>query len=160
MADFSVTAELDEPLRIMQRNLEFLSKALSTASYRRVWHAGLEKLQETLWNGVLLKQTFTTLGAAQFATDCGAIFNLVDRFIPNGSAPLDGLREGLVLLNLSAKADPDSPKVTLKTASDRAFTNNDEARGVLEELGLESLTPASARYILQRRVENNENLGW
>lgn len=69
------------------------------------------------------------------------------------------------LLNLPT-ADPAddtdgaAPRLTLKEASDRAFTNNDEARTVLEELGLEVLTPANARYILQRRVENNENIGW
>jgi hypothetical protein len=72
------------------------------------------------------------------------------------------------LLNLPAAAagsaddttDGTSPGLTLKEASDRAFTNNDEARKVLEELRLEVLTPVNARYILQRRVENNENIGW
>ena len=75
------------------------------------------------------------------------------------------LREGLQLLNLPTSAEaagwPDGTVgVTLKDASDRAFTDNDEARRLLEELGLEALTPLNARYILQRRVENNENVGW
>lgn len=175
-SQLSVTPELDEPLRILQRNFEFLSKALSTASFRRVWHAALEKLQDLLWSGVLLKQSFTTLGAAQFAHDCGAIFALVERFIPGGSGALDSLREGLQLLNLPTGSatgnDPSADAaggaadgaalagLTLKVASDRAFTDNDEARRVLEELGFENLTAVNARYILQRRVENNENIGW
>lgn len=50
--------------------------------------------------------------------------------------------------------------LTLKEASDRVFIDNDEARKVLEELQLESLTPQNARYILQRRVENGENVEW
>ncbi|PNY29804.1 RAD50-interacting protein 1 [Tolypocladium capitatum] len=161
----SITPELDEPLRILKRNLDFLSKALSTASFRRVWHDALDKLQETLWNNVLLRQSFTTLGAAQFAHDGAALFSLVDRYIPGGSSALEALREGLQLLNLPASVEaagwPDGTVgVTLKDASDRAFTDNDEARRVLEELGLEALTPLNARYILQRRIENNENIGW
>ncbi|KAG6014079.1 hypothetical protein E4U43_006953 [Claviceps pusilla] len=164
----SVTSELDEPLRILQRDFEFLAKALSTAAFRRIWHQTLVKLQDLLWNGVLLKQSFTTLGAAQFAHDCGAIFSLVERFIPGGAAAMESLREGLQLLNLPTDAktaadtngDATEPSLTLKEASDRAFTNNDEARKVLNELKLEALTPVNARYILQRRVENNENIGW
>ncbi|KAG6040347.1 hypothetical protein E4U41_000853 [Claviceps citrina] len=172
----SVTSELDEPLRVLQRDLEFLARALSTAAFRRIWHQALTRLQDLLWNGILLKQSFTTLGAAQFARDCGAIFSLVERFVPNGSAALESLREGLRLLNLPTETataadsahkgvdvdgdDNEAAALTLKQASDRAFTNNDEARKVLDELRLEALTPVNARYILQRRVENNENIGW
>ncbi|KAK2590831.1 hypothetical protein QQS21_011495 [Conoideocrella luteorostrata] len=170
-SQLSVTPELDEPLRVLQRNFDFLAKALSTAAFRRVWHNALDKLQDQLWNGILLKQLFTTLGAAQLAHDSNAIASLIERYIPGGSGALDLLREGLQLLNLpTATAGPADPSgdgdahavsgLSLKQASDRAFTNNDEARRVLEELGLESLTPVNARYILQRRVENNENIGW
>ncbi|KAL7810085.1 TIP-1 family domain-containing protein [Trichoderma aethiopicum] len=154
----SITPELDEPLSVLKRNLEFLGKALSAASYRRVWRDALDKLQDLLWSSVLTRQTFTTLGAAQFAHDCASIFSLVDRYIPNGSAALEALREGLVLLNLPAAAEGEG--MTLKQASDRAFRDNDEARRVLEELELVALTPLNARQILQRRVENNENVGW
>ncbi|PTB69208.1 hypothetical protein BBK36DRAFT_1112557 [Trichoderma citrinoviride] len=154
----SITPELDEPLSVLKRNLEFLARALSAASYRRVWRDALDKLQDLLWHSVLTRQTFTTLGAAQFAHDCASIFSLVDRFIPNGSAALEALREGLVLLNLPATAEGEG--MTLKQASDRAFKDNDEARRVLEELELVALTPLNARQILQKRVENNENVGW
>jgi len=46
--------------------------------------------------------------------------------------------------------------LSLKEASDRVFTDNTEAKKVLEELDIEILTPANARHILQRRVENIE----
>ncbi|KAH0599181.1 hypothetical protein MHUMG1_03298 [Metarhizium humberi] len=164
-SQFSITPELDEPLRILQRNFDYLTKALSTASFRRVWHEALDKLQDLLWTSVLLKQSFTTLGAAQFAHDGGAVFSLVERYIPGGSGALDSLREGMQLLNLATavpagSAEGSAPGLTLKEASDRVFTDNNEARKVLEELGLHVLTPVNARYILQRRVENNENIGW
>lgn len=162
-AQFSITPELDEPLRVLKTNFDFLSKAMSTASFRRVWHGTLDKLQDLLWTNVLLRQSFTTLGAAQFLHDVRAIFALIEHYIPGGSSTLEALREGLILLNLPAGEESDEGNgkaVTLKQASDRAFRDNDEARKVIEELQLTSLTPVNARNILQRRVENNENIGW
>jgi len=166
-SQLSITPELDQPLAILKRNLNFLIKALSSASFRRVWRGALSKLQDLLWNSVLLKQTFTTLGAAQFAHDGGALFAVIERYIPGGSRAMDELREGMQLLNLPTKAPESSDEgaggsgaMTLKTASERAFMDNSEARAVLGELGLQTLSPANARYILQRRVENNENIGW
>lgn len=155
----SITPELDDPLQTLKRNLDFLSKALSVASFRRVWREALEKLQDLLWNSVLLRQTFTTLGATQFMHDGSAIFSLIDRYIPNGATTMDALRDGMRLLSLPAETEVEGV-MTLKEASDRAFKDNDEARSVLEELHLDSLTPINARQILQKRVENNENIGW
>lgn len=163
----SVTPELDEPIRIIKRNFEFLIKALSVAALRRVWRQVLEKLQTALWSGVLMRQSFTTLGAAQFAHDCGVLSSLVESYLPSGSGALASLQEGLVLLALPAaspsaeSANEDAePRMTLKEASDRAFKDNDGARGLLEEMHLEALTPVDARGVLERRVENNEAMGW
>ncbi|PFH61966.1 hypothetical protein XA68_15628 [Ophiocordyceps unilateralis] len=155
----SITPELDEPLRILKRNLDFVSRALSTASFRRVWHRALDWLQDMLWNGVLMRQSFTTLGAAQFAYDGGAIFALVDRYMTAGPSALEALSEGMRLLNLPVSS-ADGSVMTLKEASDRAFTSNDEARRLLEALGFDALTPMNARQILERRVENEDNVGW
>ena len=158
----SITPELDEPLQVLKRNFSFLSKALSTACFRRVWREALDRLQDLLWNSVLLRQSFTTLGAAQFAHDGAAVAALVDRYIPGGSSTLESLREGALLLNLPVDVggEGDAGAMSLKEASDRAFRDNEQARKVLEELGLRALTPQNARNILEKRVENNENIGW
>ena len=149
---------------ILRSNLEFLIKAVSTACYRRIWREALGKIQDLLWHDVLVRQTFSTFGAAQFARDVAAVFALVDRFIPHGSAAMNALSEGVRLLNLPAEVkaseEGEQAGLTLKEASDRVFTDNDEARAVLEELQLQALTPANARLILQKRIENNENVGW
>lgn len=163
-SSLTISPELDQPLHIIRRNFEFLIKAVSTASYRRIWREALGKIQDQLWHDVLVRQTFSTFGAAQFARDVTAIFALVDRFIPHGSVAMDTLAEGVRLLNLPAEiGSPDDggkAQLTLKEASDRVFTDNDEARAVLEVLQLQALTPANARLILQKRVENSENVGW
>lgn len=161
----------------MKRNLTFLASALSTATYKKVWREALESLQDALWSGVLLRQNFTTLGAAQFMRDVQAILALVDRNIPEGSAAMAQLEEAVRLLSLPMEASADgsnnnnggdggdeggndavysSSPFFLQQISDRMFTDNQEARRALEDLGIQTLEPVDARKILQRRVENSE----
>ena len=166
-SQLTISPELDQPLQILRRNLEFLVKAVSTACYYRIWRDALRTIHDLLWQDVLLRQSFSTSGAAQFTRDLSAIFALVNRFVTGGSGAFELLSEGATLLSLPVEAAPEAAEgegsgkaMTLKEATDRVFTDNDEARGVLEELRLGSLTPSNARQILQRRVENNENVGW
>jgi RAD50-interacting protein 1 len=112
-------------------------------------------MQAMLWTDVLMSHKFTALGAMQFMRDLNAIISLVERFIPNGMAPLGGLLDAVRLLNLPISPEGQG-EVSLKIASDRVFTDNTEAKKMLEELGIDTLTPANARKVLQRRVENNE----
>lgn len=140
--------------QILKRNLDFLSRALSTAAFRRVWRGALDKLNNTLWSDVLMSQSFTTFGAAQFMRDIHAIFALVERYIPDGSAAMTTLAEGVKLLNLPVEAPERG--ISLKQASDMVFTDNTAAKKLLEDMEIDSLTPANARHILQRRVENSE----
>ncbi|GKT43393.1 Ran GTPase-activating protein 1 [Colletotrichum spaethianum] len=170
-SQLAVTPELDEPLRvspvkapvgeavpnpyqILKRNFDFLLKAIGTAAFRRTWRSALDKLQDLLWSEVLMRQSFTAFGAAQFTRDLNAIFSLVERYIPNGIGSLGSLVDALKLLNLPA--EPQEGTLSLKDATDRVFTDNTEAKKLLEELDIDTLTPANARHILQRRVENKE----
>ncbi|KAK3985894.1 RINT1-like protein [Cladorrhinum sp. PSN332] len=146
VVDLAVTAELDEPLRILKRDLDFLSRTLGTAPFRRVWRDALERLNNSLWSDVLMSHKFTAIGAAQLRHDLRAISSLIERYIPDGSSSLGSLSDALRLLNLDS----------IKDATDRVFTDNAEAKKLLEELEIDSLTPANARQILQRRVENAE----
>ncbi|OHF01245.1 RINT-1 family protein [Colletotrichum orchidophilum] len=150
----AVTPELDEPLRLLKRNFDFLLKAIGTAAFRRTWRSALDKLQDLLWGEVLMRQSFTAFGAAQFTRDVNAIFSLVERYIQNGVGPLGSLFDALKLLNLPN--EPQEGTLSLKDATDRVFTDNTEAKKLLEELDIDTLTPANARHILQRRVENKE----
>lgn len=149
-------------MQILRRNLDFLAKALGTAASRRVWREALDKLQDMLWSDVLMRHTFTAFGAAQFARDLNAVASLVERYVPNGLGSLASLHEALRLLTLPIAAPAASAGngsavgLTLKEASDRVFTDNTEAKAVLEELSIDTLSPANARHILQRRVENSE----
>lgn len=127
-----------------------------------------------------MRHNFTTLGAAQLQRDFRAICSVVERFVPDGSAALSSLEEGVRLLNLPVEArglagdggdesgsrekhdngengqNSQRRDVTLKEASDRVFTDNAAAKQLLDELDLVEITPANARQILQRRVENSD----
>ncbi|PKS11227.1 hypothetical protein jhhlp_002988 [Lomentospora prolificans] len=153
-SQLTITAQLDEPLRILKRNLDFLLRALGTAPLRRVWRHALEKLQDSLWSDIVTRQSFTALGAAQFTRDLEAICVLIEKAIPGSSSSLGNVLEAAKLLRLPVVAKEGS--LSLKEATDRVFTDNTEAKKLLEELGIDILTPANARHILQRRVENAE----
>lgn len=102
-----------------------------------------------------MSQSFTTFGAAQFMRDMHAIFALLERYIPDGAVAMTSLAEGVKLLNLPVDA-PEGGGHSLRQASDMVFTDNATAKKLLEDMEIESLTPANARHILQRRVENSE----
>lgn len=150
----AITAELDEPLRVIKRDFDFLARTVSAAVMRRVVRGALDSLQDTLWGDVLRKNKFTALGAAQFMRDLHAVFAMVDRYVPNASEAMATLADAAKLLNLPLEAEEGF--ISLKQASDRVYTDNSEARKVLEELGIDTLEPGNARMILQRRVENSD----
>lgn len=154
----SVSAELDELLHIIKRNLNFLQQAVSTTYFRRIFRAALSKLQEQLWNDIISKQSFTGFGAAQLQRDVSALAAVIDSYVPNASGTMGSIHGGIRLLTLPLEVEGSG--MTLRRASDGVFKDNDAAREVLEELGIESLTPQNARNILQRRVENSEDIDW
>lgn len=102
-----------------------------------------------------MSNKFTASGAAQFIQDVRAISTLVERYIPGGSSSLGSLCEALQLLNLPVEAKEETT-LSLRQATDLVFTDNTEAKSVLDRLEIDMLTPANARQILQRRVENAE----
>jgi len=49
--------------------MDFLRKVLADAPFRRIWRDALGSLQDLIFHDVLLRQEFTTLGAAQLRFD-------------------------------------------------------------------------------------------
>lgn len=127
-----------------------------------------------------MSHRFAAAGANQFANDVRAISALVDGYIPGISSSLSTLEEAVRLLNIPLQQQQQQQQhastpsggdeeddaeveknrsttvVNLKNVTDRVFLDNSEAKKVLEELSIHTLTPANARQILQRRVENAE----
>lgn len=137
--------------------MSFLHKAISTATFRRIWREVFDYLQDLLWNEILVKERFTTLGAAQFSRDVTAILAIIDEYIPGGSHSTLGLprlQAGVTLLNLPTTAE--EGQISLRDAYGRVFSDNTEAKKVIDELDLFNITYSDARTVLQRRVEADE----
>jgi len=112
----------------------------------------LDTLQDLIFSELLLKQEFTTLGAARLSNDLDSIEQLMDRWADMG---MPKLRQGVQLLNLPLSAEEDSP-ITLMEASGAIYSTNAEADEILKKLGLDQISRNDARAILARRVEASE----
>ncbi|EPE03330.1 rint-1 family protein [Ophiostoma piceae UAMH 11346] len=175
-SDNTISPELDEPLRVIQRNLAFLANALGKVPLRRIVRKAMAALEQQLFNDLLLKSKFTGPGAAQFARDVAALKLVVEREVPvapgaAATASFEWLRQGTVLLTLPAKqtGSADALTLTLQEADEIMFQGarlgnanhdndgtdetNEGARGVLLQLGLTSVDEAHAHKIVRRRVE-------
>ncbi|KAH0026814.1 hypothetical protein KCU78_g4225, partial [Aureobasidium melanogenum] len=164
----SLTAELDPPLTLLDTHLSFLSRALSKTALRRICRVVGHSLQITLWDSVLLRHSFSTAGASQFMSDFKGICSVFDRYLGAGTGRnvMQRLDNGLTLLDLPVRgeipvevdaegSDEAAPekKWGLFEVERRVFMDNEAARDVLEEMGLEVLTESDARAVLGKRVE-------
>lgn len=118
-----------------------------------------------------MRNTFSAAGAAQLISDVGHLCGVIDVAlgqIGNAGDSLRGLKklnEGLLLLGLDANAPKSDDSATaveseenttqpgLWAVEKRLFKDNESAREMLAELGIETLTEAEARSVLERRVE-------
>lgn len=153
----TITAELDHPLHILEQNISFLRKTLADAPFRRIWRDSLQGLQELLYNDVLMRQNFTTLGASRFMQDVTAIKSVIDRSMQGTSSPFSMLKleEAAYLLNLPIE-DENSEK-TLQGVYSEVFSDGQAAQHALQSLGITHLSNKEARAVLARRVEANSD---
>ncbi|KAL4786195.1 TIP-1 family-domain-containing protein [Aspergillus varians] len=165
------TADLAPAMRTLSTTISFLSRALGVAPLRRIVRQVLLSTQTYIWSNVLLRNTFSASGAAQLASDIDHLHSVVDAAlgsaVPAGGSKsiLQKLNEGLLILNLESQAtmidgqeDTSTENVADKglglwAVEKRLFKDNESAREILAELGIETLTESEARSILEKRVE-------
>ncbi|TVY68690.1 RAD50-interacting protein, partial [Lachnellula suecica] len=148
----ATTAELDQPLETMRDNLDFLSRTLSQSANRRIWRACLGSVEDLLYQNVLLKQKFTTLGAARLQSDIDAIQRVVISTL-HSTRTMPKLQEGVMLLNLPIETSFDVHHVTLQKAAKEVFESNAQAEDILASLDFKKITVPDAKRILQNRIE-------
>jgi hypothetical protein len=147
----------------LRNYMEFLHKALAYPPFRRIWRESFDSLEHLLFNEVVLKQDFTTFGAARLMQDLAAIQSVVDACVAKNDSRMPGagsalsmpkLREAVTLLNLPLAAEDDG--LSLKKVCDDIYATNQRAAEALEHLGMTHINNAEAREILKRRVEAND----
>lgn len=173
-SSLSITAELDATVQQLSSSLSFLSAALAPVPLRRITRQVSLAMQTFLWDHVLVRNTFSTSGIAQFTRDVSALWEVVDRYLGDGQGELGMMRlkEALVLLGLPAGDkvrqegdeignDGDAGRgagttLGLWEVEKRIFRSNESGREVLEELGLAVLNESDARSVLERRIDLGE----
>ncbi|KAH8426987.1 uncharacterized protein LDX57_004710 [Aspergillus melleus] len=170
------SSDLTPAMRTLSTEISFLSRTLGIAPLRRIIRQVLLAIQTYLWGTILMKNTFSAAGAAQLISDVDHLCNVVDVALgpatPTGGSAkvLQKLSEGLLLLGLSAHASQPEGESASSNAPDplaggtdsalglwavekRLFKDNESAREVLTELGVETLAESEARSVLERRAE-------
>lgn len=153
-ASLPPTAELDSLLTILSTHFSFLSKALGKVPLRRIARATTATIDTILFDQVLLRHSFSSAGAAQFASDIATIKYSISKICGAEVAEFGLLHvsEGARLVGLPVEADEGG--MGLWAVEKRMFeASGEEARGCLEELGFQRLGVAEARKVLARRVE-------
>ncbi|PYI10176.1 RINT-1 family protein [Aspergillus sclerotiicarbonarius CBS 121057] len=172
VAPLPPTSDLSPAMRTLSAEISFLSHALGIAPLRRIIRQVLLAIQTYLWGNILTRNTFSAAGASQFISDVEHLCSVVDTAL--GAAGQTGgsmrvmrkLCEGLILLELDTTTATESedkseeeeeeegePRPGLWEVEKRLFKDNESARVVLAELGIETLTEAEARSVLERRAE-------
>ena len=166
LSSLAISAELDTVVQQLNTFLSFLSKVLAEAPLRRVSRQLALSVQTFFWENVLMRNSFSRYGSAQLARDVSAIWEVMDRYMGTGQSQftMQKLTEGLELLNMplnySQNVEGEGDNVILATENAgvldierRMFRDNESAREVLEELGMEALSESEARNILEKRIE-------
>lgn len=154
-----MTPELDPVIQQLRTSLGFLSQCLGKIPLRRISRHVSLFVQTYLWDNVLTRQSFSTAGVSQFSTDITALCDALDTGFGRGQGQV-GLRklvEAVRLLGLPVRAKTEDGGGAgvpgLWEVEKRVFKDNESARAVLEEMGLEHVEVREARTVLERRIE-------
>ena len=155
----ALSAELDATVQQLDEYLSFLAKVLSQVPLRRIVRHIALIIQTYLWDSVLMRNTFSASGIAQFQRDIDAVWGTIDRWVGErqGEMSMRKLKEALILMQLPVQnkngneGDKDvSP--TLQEVDRKVFEDQVGAREVLDELGFEVLELRDVRNVLQRMI--------
>ena len=171
-SSFTPSSDLAPAVRTLSASASFLSHAIGTAPFRRIIRQLLRYVQSYIWDNVLMRHTFSATGAAQFAGDVYHLCAVADASFATvagnhgfSERVFKKLNEGLLILCLSAESVSESPvdgrksedgfttSLGLWDVERRVFKDNESARDVLSELGIDILTESEARMVLERRIE-------
>ena len=163
-SSLNITAELDSCMQLLSSYLAFLSKVLAEAPLRRMSRHLIQAIQTFLWDKILMLHKFSASGIAQFTRDIYAFWEVFDRCVAPGQGEIGmrKLREAVGLMSMPVKAQEGTIDGEMQESKEsigiwevekRVFRDNESARQVLEDLGLEVLTEAEARSVLERRTE-------
>jgi hypothetical protein len=162
----ATTAELDGLLQNLQTLISYLARAVGTVPLRRLVKQMLQEIDGILFKNVILSHSFSGSGAAQFSADLAAIGAVVAKLTDRAmvESGLGRVEQATYLLSTPIKSrdskkdkednDNSNSQIGLFEAGKRLFEGSGEdAKELLDEMGLDRLGVGDARKVLARRVE-------
>ncbi|KAF8437405.1 TIP-1 family-domain-containing protein [Terfezia claveryi] len=170
----TISPEIAQPLATLSSFYAYTSRVLTAPAFRRIVRQTMALVQTHILDYVVARSQFSAFGARQLARDCTELWAVSVQFAP--PLVVEGvtrrLKETCLLLILPMTDGDEVPEregfqdvleeaglgvgkslIGIRTAVGRAFEDNEEARGVMEELGIRELLVAEVRGVLRRRVE-------
>jgi hypothetical protein len=167
-AQLPTSAELDGLIQNLTTLLSYLVRAVGTVPLRRLTKPMLQTIENTILNQVILTHTFSGAGASHLRTDVAAIGTVIAKYLDRRLVDLSfgKLNQATALLNTPVRAkaqqetedseddSEETEEVGLFEAGKRLFEGSGEdAKALLDQLGLDRLSIGEARKILSHRVE-------
>ncbi|RPB19540.1 hypothetical protein L211DRAFT_842621 [Terfezia boudieri ATCC MYA-4762] len=174
----TISPEIAQPLATLSSFYAYTSRVLTAPSFHRIVRQTMALVQTHILDYVVARSQFSAFGARQLARDCTELWAVSAQFAP--PPVVEGvtrkLKETCLLLTLPMKDGNEVPEreglqdvleeaglrevkslMGIRTAVGRAFEDNEEARGVMEELGIRELLVAEVRaeggeWKLKRRM--------
>ena len=162
--NLTASPELSNSMDRIMSYLSFLAKVLAKVSLRRITRQLCLSLQGYFWDHILMRNNFSSTGIAQLKCDLFTLWKSIDKHAGYGQGEL-GMRklcQAVELLGMPIEPDADNSSEAGETDGDllgareveqRVFKDNESARDVLDELGIDSLSESEARSVLEKRVE-------
>jgi hypothetical protein len=146
-SDLLASPELLPALGSLAGYFEFLSRALARNVVRRVLRTVLGRMQEYLWEYVLLRNTFSEAGGRQWERDVEELVGVGTRWGDAGRGVVK-LCEAGVLLRMGMEE--------LGKVRGALWAGGEGAKGALESVGIVVLGVREGRDVVGRRLEGLE----
>lgn len=151
--DSTVSPEIVPAAATLNIFLEFLSKTVATAVFRRVLRRLGTGIQSWMWDYVITRNKFSSAGGKQFATDMSEIWNTCSKYVEDPTASMKMLKDVCVLFTLPTSTSEGEAKPGLKEVVRAVFEDSDKAQAILARLELANISVNDARVVLRGRVE-------
>lgn len=151
--DSTVSPEIVPAAATLNIFLEFLSKTVATAVFRRVLRRLGTGIQSWMWDYVITRNKFSSAGGKQFSTDMSEIWNTCSKYVEDPTASMKMLKDVCVLLTLPISTSEGEAKPRLKEVVRAIFEDSDKAQAILARLELANISVNDARIVLRGRVE-------
>eukprot|EP00898_Chlorokybus_atmophyticus_P001344 jgi/Chlat1/220/Chrsp1S03040 len=100
----NMTTELFEALEVLQQQLGALAESLDEELFTQLWRRVAELVDASIFEGLVLKATFSLLGAEQLELDMSAVFSVLSPYCSRPQAFFPMLRDACTILQLPVAA--------------------------------------------------------